>query len=271
MTFVGPGTLVLAGNNTYSGATNVNAGTLQVASASALPAATTLTVGTATSTANMQLVSSIGAVTVAGVTVNAGSTLDLTNNPLIINYGSNADPIGTIQEYLGDGFAAGWSGGEIDSSSVANLNATSALKYSVGYIDGANPPVNAISPVASGQIEIMPTLAGDATLSGSVSFYDFQVVLSNFGKSGQSWDEGDFDYTGTVDFYDFQVVLSNFGQSDMALSGGEMAELNSFAARAGDAVVDRGGSLSLVSVPEPISANLLALGGLGLLKRKRRQ
>ena len=165
--------------------------------------------------------------TVASLTVNGGARVDVGGETVNVNYGSGMDPIGTIQGYLTDGYNSGWAGGEITSSSVANLNATSSLKYAVGYIDGALPPVNYTGPVpASGTIEIMPTLAGDATLSGTVNFYDFQVVLTNFGKSSQSWDQGDFDYTGTVDFYDFQVVLSNFGQSDGALSSAELVTLS---------------------------------------------
>ena len=115
-------------------------------------------------------------------------------------------------------------------------------------------------------------MAGDATLSGTVDFYDFQVVLSNFGKSNQSWDEGDFDYTGTVDFYDFQVVLSNFGQNSGALRAGEMAMLNGFASQYGQGVsAVPGGGLSLVSVPEPAGMSLLAIGGVGLIGRRRKR
>ena len=143
----------------------------------------------------------------------------------------------------------------------------SLIGYSIAYADGADGIVTGLS---SDEIEIMPTLAGDADLAGSVSFYDFQVVLSDFGKSDQSWDQGDFDYSGTVDFYDFQVVLSNFGQSDGALTSGEMATLNSFAARFGDGVTTgTDGGLSLVSVPEPASIGVV-VAGLALLARRRR-
>ena len=121
----------------------------------------------------------------------------MTSNQFQINYGKGTDPIATIQTYLADGYAAGeWDGSGIISSTVASLNLSNSLKYAVGYIDGATPPVNFTGGPSSGTIEILPTLAGDATLSGTVTFYDFQLVLSNFGKPSQSWDEGDFDYQG---------------------------------------------------------------------------
>lgn len=132
--------------------------------------------------------------------------------------------------------------------------------------------MNFNSGVSSGEIEIMPTLAGDSTLSGTVGFNDFQVVLRNFGEPGQSWDQGDFDYSGTVDFYDFQVVLSNFGQNSGALTSGELATLNGFASRSGDEVITNpGGGLSLVSVPEPASLAMILAAGSLVLRRRRRQ
>jgi hypothetical protein len=95
----------------------------------------------------------------------------------------------------------------------------SNLVYSVGYADGADGIVSGLS---SGQIEIMPTLAGDATLSGTVSFGDFQLFSQYFGSSG-GWDEGNFTYGSAIDFGDFQLLSQNFGQI-FALAAGTQAE-----------------------------------------------
>jgi PEP-CTERM motif len=65
------------------------------------------------------------------------------------------------------------------------------------------------------------------------------------------------------------VVLSNFGQNDSGLPSGELATLNSFAARFGDGVATADGGSSLVSVPEPASIGI-AVAGLVLLARQRR-
>jgi len=118
----------------------------------------------------------------------------------------------------------------------------------------------------------MPTLAGDATLQGTVDFYDFQIVLANFGKTNQAWDQGDFDYGAAVDFNDFQLVLSNFGATDGALTSGQLAALNNFAGQFGEGVRTNptGAGLSLVSLPEPASSALAAVG-LCLISRRRRR
>ncbi|HUB23954.1 MAG TPA: autotransporter-associated beta strand repeat-containing protein [Tepidisphaeraceae bacterium] len=268
VTYAGPGTLVLSGANTYSGSTNVNAGELRIASASALPPTTTLTIGTATSTAAAQLAAIGSLFTLAGLTVNAGSTLDVASNRLIINYGST-DPIAAIQSYLSDGHAGGWAGGEITSSTVAALNRSQThLIYDVGYADGAD----GMTSLSSGEIEIVPTVAGDAKLQGNVVFGDFQVLAQYFGKAG-GWDQGNFAYAATIDFGDFQMLAQDFGANSSGLTSGESASLQSFAAQFGDELQPNadGVGFTIVSVPEPASIGLMAAVGLGMLSRRQRK
>jgi fibronectin-binding autotransporter adhesin len=268
----GSGTLILAGSNNFSGATSVNSGTVVVSAVSALPTDGTVTIGTTSTNGILQLghgiSSSVNSVTLSSLTVNTGSTLDLTNNPLFINYNGNTDPVSTIAKYLADGFTAHWAGGEISSSSVAGANASqSALIYSVGYADGAD----GITTLSSGEIEILPTLAGDAKMQGNVVFGDFQLLSQYFGQSGTSWDEGDFTYNGTTNFGDFQLLSQNFGQSASGLTSGELASINGFAAQFGEQMEPNGTGYSLVSVPEPASVGLLAAAGFSLLARRRRR
>jgi len=153
----------------------------------------------------------------SNVIVNNGSTLDLTNNTLFINYGTNPSPISAIAAELALGYAGGlWNGAGIISSAVAAENISqNALVYSIGYADGADGIVSGLS---SGQIEILPTLAGDAKLEGQVVFGDFQLLAQYFGSSG-SWDEGNFTYGSVVDFGDFQLLSQNFGLSAVTAAG----------------------------------------------------
>jgi hypothetical protein len=168
-----------------------------------------LTIGTPTAPATLQLADGGGVSEQASITINPGSQLDLGNNTFYINYGDQPDPISLIAADIQSGYNDGaWNGAGIVSSYVATANA-SGLSYGVGYADGVDGVVSGLS---SGQIELMPTLSGDATLSGSVNFGVFQLMSQNFGSAG-GWDQGDFNYGGTISFGDFQLMSQNFGQS----------------------------------------------------------
>jgi autotransporter-associated beta strand protein len=243
VTLIGSGTVTFAGSNSYSGSTNIDEGSLVIRSTSALSTHSainndsSLSIQTGTSAVPVTAASLsgtgvliIGAGSKVGylvlsangqidqqstVIVNNGSTLDLTNNKFFVNYGTNPSPVGGIAAELASGYSGGlWNGIGIISSTVAAENISqSALVYSVGYADGADGIVTGLS---SGQIEILPTLAGDAKLQGQVVFGDFQLLSQYFGSAG-SWDEGNFSYGSAVKFGDFQLLSQNFGESSAAV------------------------------------------------------
>jgi hypothetical protein len=277
-------TLNPGSNDIVSGTTTVNAGsTLNLAGGTLTTAqliyngpltitgntrlgqfngASSLTIGTTGSPAFLQLSPGSGSSTTGALTVNSGSTLDVTNNALTINYGIGTDPISVIQSYLANG--------EIASSFVASLNASqSQLIYSIGYADGSD----GITGVPSGEIEILPTLAGDAKLQGNVVFGDFQLLSQYFGQPNTTWDEGNFTYGSSTNFGDFQLLSQDFGANASSLTAGEIASLNSFAEVFGDQLISNpsGIGFALVQVPEPASAGLLAFATAGLFARRRRR
>jgi hypothetical protein len=264
ITVPGTGTVTLFASNSYTGGTTANGGTLILASTRALPTSGTLTIG---SNGFVQLNSGIGTLTIPSLQMAAGGTLDVTSNAVLINYAGQADPIGQIKQYLADGLANQWLSGGIISSAVVSMNAgQSRLLYTIGYADGADGIVPGLS---SGEIEIMPTLAGDAKLDGSVDFGDFQLMAQYFGQSG-GWDEGNFNYGPTIGFGAFQLFAQNFGATS-GMTAGELASINQFASQFGEELApDPDGGFQLISVPEPASAALLAAAGFGLLARRRR-
>jgi hypothetical protein len=204
--------------------------------------------------------------------VNAGGTLSIVGNgalnlndsTLTINYSSSSDPISTFFSYLQTGYKSGaWNGPGIDSSFVA-----SHPGYGIGYADGAD---GIVPGLPSGEIEIAPTLVGDATLSGSVTFGDFSILAQYFGQSG-GWDEGNFLYASTVNFADFIALVGNLPSAPITSS--ELASMDALAANSGDTLVPNSNGVGyqvIAEVPEPAGIAILAgITGAAWLRRRKR-
>ncbi|HUB25605.1 MAG TPA: BNR-4 repeat-containing protein [Tepidisphaeraceae bacterium] len=198
-------------------------------------------------------IAGVGAAQVAHLGLSGAAALDIGQGELAIDYGSNADPINAIVSYLTSGYNNGlWNGAGINSSFVA-----SHPGYGVGYAD------------AAGVIDIEPALLGDATLSGTVDYGDFQILAANFGHAGR-WDQGNFLYGSTIDFADFAALAGNMSDTS-SLAAAQFASLQQFASGFGDELSPNsdGVGFQLVSVPEP-AAGLLALAGFVVVARRQR-
>ncbi len=150
-----------------------------------------------------------GVFSTSSLTINPGATLDLGNNTLLINYGTNADPISSITASIVSGYADGaWNGQGIKSSAPMVVD---GLSYGIGYADSADAGNPANLP--TGTIKITYTLLGDANLDGTVNAEDFTQFSEHLGQSGMMWDDGDFNYDGTVNAEDFTPLSQNLGQS----------------------------------------------------------
>jgi hypothetical protein len=112
----------------------------------------------------------------------------------------------------------------------------------------------------------MYTLLGDANLDGLVNAADFTILAANFNQPVTGWDQGDFNYDGLVNAADFTDLAANFNQSVSGadVSGGDVAALDAFAAANGLPLP------TFANVPEPASAVIMAMAGLGMVRRRRR-
>jgi hypothetical protein len=144
--------------------------------------------------------------------------LDVGNNQLFINYGSAADPIVSISLWIQSGYAGGpWNGYGIISTAAK----THPL-YALGYADAADPGNPA--KLASGQIEILYTLLGDANLDGEINGEDFVLMSDSFNDYVTAgWDRGDFNYSNTVNGNDFTLLSNNFNQWSQIVAPGAPA------------------------------------------------
>ena len=256
----GTGSLTKSGNskltlntvNTYSGGTNVSAGTLVVGVNGALPSgAVSITGGT------LQLGASTGLAQITSLSIIGNGSLDIENNHVIINYGSGPDPIASIAALISKGYNGGaWNGvGGIVTSAPLVVG---GLTYGIGYADAADSQ-DVATGLASGTIEVKYTLLGDADLNGIVNGIDFGILAANFNKGITGWDEGDFDYNNIVNGLDFGDLAANFNKG--AAGTDAVAALDAFAAANG----------LLADVPEPASAALFVLSTIATLSRRSRR
>jgi len=282
LTKTGPSTITWARTGgtvtVYPGATfDIKSGTVQIggtedpftdnnAPGTGSTAGNHVTVNVGDANAELQLTQSFSTVAVAGLTVNTASNsiVDIGTNALLIDYGTGPDPISSIASLIADGAYGGgttvsWTGAGITSSAAAADSAS----YGIGYADSAdagNP-----AGLSSGQIEVKYTLLGDANLDGKVNGIDFNLLATHFNQAvTDGWDEGDFNYDNKVNGIDFNLMAQNFNQAVGGGSGGgptDLAALEAFAAANG---------ISLTSVPEPATAGMTVVAGLGILSRRRR-
>lgn len=65
------------------------------------------------------------------------------------------------------------------------------------------------SPLASPSPS--PVKPGDIDGNGKVDIFDYNILLTNFGKTGTGI-QGDIDNSGKVDIFDYNILLTNFGK-----------------------------------------------------------
>ena len=255
--------MLLSGSNTFSGGTNVTAGTLQIGAGDAVPLGANVSVaGSGSAIAMIHGLTS--AVKLGGLSIDGGASspqaqFDLDDGELIID--KTATPLATIRSQIISGRAGGsWTGAGITSSEAADdvLAGGGTSNTALGYADNSDFGMGLTTfggqAVDSNSLLLRYTELGDANLDGKVDLSDFLSLRHNFGlTSGATWDESDFNYDGKVDLSDFLILRAHFGQSLIP----EAMPASSPAVAIGNA--------GLAPVPEPatiVLALLLLLSGL---------
>jgi autotransporter-associated beta strand protein len=297
----GGGSLTLQGSSSYAGHTNVASGTLVVASTGTLPNNTTLLINGAANLSNptqtiaslsgtgslslnstalkitahtgTQTANTIGSLSLSGTTGSWTSSLDLTNNSLIIHGSSTpavaAQLLATVTNQAQQGYNGGaWNGtgGIISSTAAANASHLTA----VGVILNDNSGTALMSsfenaPTVDGDVLVKYTYYGDTNLDGVVDGSDYSRVDASYVAEGfnpatglaanpiSGWYNGDFNYDGVVDGSDYTLIDNAFNSQSTVYSAQIAAQV--------------GGSSA---VPEPATLSVIGIGAVGLLGRRRR-
>ena len=244
VTKIGAGTLVMDVANTYTGPTNVNAGTVQVANPLALQSSpvTVQSGGRLALPGDARITVPVGNLSVDQA--GGGGSVDVGVGEIDVFRGlSEAD----LRADLIAGRAGGsWAGATGITSSAA---AASGGGRAVGYVVAAD-----------GSARVSFAAAGDTDLSGLVNVFDL-IAIDSAGKFGTAqaanWSQGDFNYDNIANIFDLIAIDASgvFGRGNYFPAGPGMT-----------------GTGGVTAVPEP-SAGLLTLAAVvatGLAMRRRR-
>jgi hypothetical protein len=288
------GYLVIGPNTAYTedGTLDTTKGVFQNDGAATIFSAAKTAAITGAGTLNLQSGSSLTIAansapsTQTGLIINS-ALMDINNNSLTLNYGSNGSPNGMIRGYISSAYNVSgttWSGTTGITSSAA---AGDPAHHTVAFADGADGnvlklPAGVSTAIPAGGVLpagyelITYAYAGDANLDGKVDFNDFVAISTHFLESDVNWDDGNFNYDGVVNFNDFVVLSTNFGEGVTGGDGtgataAELAQFNAMAAAYGISQSQIASWDSTISnLPEPCGFMAGGMALLLLLSRRRR-
>jgi fibronectin-binding autotransporter adhesin len=284
LTKLGSGLLTISTSNSFTGGTNISAGTVAFTVPGAFPTFTSLTIGSGAfgvavnhstgltgSSKNNLFVSSLS---LTGSTGAWTGQLDLGNNDMIVKVGASTS-LATINNQVAQGYNNGnWNGpGGIVSSAAAN-DTTHLTALGVILNDDGTGSGHAIystfdgAPTGEGDVLVKYTFYGDANLNGAVDGSDYSRIdnayLNNLNSSNPQltgWFNGDFNYDGVINGSDYTLIDNAFNTQ-----GAQISDLI-----AGPEAIATAQIAGTSAVPEPATIGLLGIGAVGLLGRRSRR
>lgn len=119
-----------------------------------------------------------------------------------------------------------------------------------GAVDAADKDVLVLSLVGTptSAINANGTQYGDSNLDGAVGGADFSILAFNYGAAG-GWAVGDYNGDAQVGGADFSILAFNYGWAQTPIGPAPLAG---------------------AAAPEPATMAILAIGGLAVIRRRRR-
>jgi hypothetical protein len=164
---------------------------------------------------------------VKSFTTEGDGTLNLFNNPMIVDYDSGS-PRGTIQSLINSARAGGaWTGSGITSYNafIANPKNTTLAALEASEFKSIYGPAAFFNgeSIDNTAVLIKYTYYGDANFNGQVDGGDYARIDTTFNKEHTSgniggWVNGDFNGDGKVDGSDYGLIDAAFNSQGAVLS-----------------------------------------------------
>ncbi|MFI5379946.1 MAG: PA14 domain-containing protein [Tepidisphaerales bacterium] len=139
-----------------------------------------------------------------GLSIGAGSSLDLADDALVLSYAAPS-PIDVVRQSILAGqlttSVSQVSGHAVTLAQLDNSKIHQTTWGGLTISDGTN----------FDQILVKRAYVGDTNLDGVVDQRDYLNILANMGHNGAQWLDGDLDHSGIVTVDDLAAVSANLG------------------------------------------------------------